>query len=325
MIGGGPPSDQGAPRDDGGAPPDDGSAGWVFNVQRFSVHDGPGIRTTVFLKGCPLRCAWCCNPESQRAHPQVVFWEERCIGCGTCLAVCDREAISLDAEGRRWTSLERCDLCGRCLDECFSGALERIGRLASVEEILAEVEEDRPFYESSGGGVTLSGGEPLAQPAFAGRLLRAFRERRIHTAVETCGYAPWEEWEGLLSYADLVLFDLKHMDPVRHEQLTGLSNALIIDNLRRLSRTAVEVIVRLPVVPGCNDDAPTLEALAELLLELGTVREVHLLPYHRFGRAKYQRLGLEHPLGDLPSAQPHELLGPRSILASYGLDVKLGG
>lgn len=314
-----------APPDDGGAPPDDGGAGLVFNVQRFSVHDGPGIRTTVFLKGCPLRCAWCCNPESQSALPRVVFWEDRCIECDVCLAVCDRGAISLNANGRKWVSPERCDLCGRCLEECFSGALEHIGRLATVEEVLAEVEQDRPFYEGSGGGVTLSGGEPLAQPAFARRLLRAFRERRIHTAVETCGYAPWDVWEALLPYVDLVLYDIKHMDPVRHEQLTGISNALIIDNLRRLSQTAVKVVVRWPVVPGCNDDTPTQEALAELLLELGTVREVHLLPYHRFGRPKYQRLGLECPLGDLPSAQPHELLGLRSLLASYGLDVKLAG
>lgn len=309
----------------GGAAPDNGGAGWVFNVQRFSVHDGPGIRTTVFLKGCPLRCAWCCNPESQRALPQIVFWEERCIRCDACLAVCDRGAISLDADGRKWVSPERCDLCGRCLEECFSGALERIGHLATVEEVLAEVEEDRPFYEGSGGGVTLSGGEPLAQPAFARRLLCGFRERRIHTAVETCGYAPWEEWEGLLPCVDLVLFDLKHVDPVRHEQLTGVSNAMIVDNLRRLSQTPVEVIVRWPVVPGYNDDPPTLKALAELLLELGTLREVHLLPYHRFGRAKYQRLGLEYPLAGLPSVRPHELLGLRSRLASYGLEVKLGG
>jgi pyruvate formate lyase activating enzyme len=308
-----------------GPQPVEGNGGWIFNIQRFSVHDGPGIRTTVFLKGCPLRCAWCSNPESQSSLPHVVFWADRCIRCDGCLAVCPRGAVSVDSEGGRRVSGALCDLCGLCLAECYAGALEQIGRPATVDEVLAAVEEDRLFYEASGGGVTLSGGEPLAQPEFSARILRECRRIGVHTAMETCGYALWDAWEGLLPHLDLVLYDLKHTDPVRHERLTGVSNQLILDNLRRLDEAGIETVVRWPLVPGYNDDPETLRALAGLVQRLENVREIHLLPYHRFGRGKYERLGLEYPLPDLQPAGAPALATARAQLAGCGLEVKTGG
>lgn len=303
----------------------DGSAGWVFDVKRFSVHDGPGIRTTVFLKGCPLRCLWCSNPESQRMEPQIVFWNERCIRCDACLAVCPQSAIVADEAGRKQVLPECCDLCGRCLEECYAGALEQIGRLMTVDEVLSLVEEDNPFYEESGGGVTLSGGEPMAQSRFSQRLLQGCQEQSIHTTIDTCGYALWEDWQALLPYLDLILYDLKEIDPNRHRRFTGVSNELILDNLRRLALTDKMVIVRRPVIPGYNDDQESIHALARFVRELSTIHEIHLLPYHRFGRGKYERLGKEYPMGDTPSLREGEVTGLRDILVSYGFQVRIGG
>lgn len=304
---------------------DEWRMGRVFDVKKFSVHDGPGIRTTVFLKGCPLRCLWCSNPESQRMEPQIVFWPERCIRCETCLAVCPQSAIVADEAGRKQVLPERCDLCGRCLEECYAGALEQIGRLMTVDEVLSLVEEDRPFYEESGGGVTLSGGEPAAQPGFSQRLLQGCQERDIHTAIDTCGYAPWEVWQALLPYLDLILYDLKEIDPLRHKRYTGVSNKLILDNLKRLACTGRAIIVRRPVIPGYNDDEGSIHTLARFVQELSTVHEIDLLPYHRFGRGKYERLGMEYPMGDEPSTREEEVAGLRDILVAYGFQVKIGG
>jgi pyruvate formate lyase activating enzyme len=303
----------------------DGSAGWIFDVKKFSIHDGPGIRTTVFLKGCPLRCLWCSNPESQQVEPQIVFWHERCIHCDVCLAVCPQSAIVADEAGHKQVLSERCDLCGRCLEECYAEALEQIGRLMTVEEVLSLVEEDSPFYEESKGGVTLSGGEPMAQPRFSQRLLQGCQERDIHTAIETCGHAPWEVWQALLPHLDLILYDLKETDPARHKRYTGVSNELILDNLKRLSRTGRPIIVRRPVIPGYNDDEESVHALARFVRELGTVHEIDLLPYHRFGRGKYERLGMEYPMGSALTVKEEEVTGLRDILVSHGFRVKVGG
>jgi pyruvate formate lyase activating enzyme len=303
----------------------DGSSGWVFNIQRFSIHDGPGIRTTVFLKGCPIRCLWCSNPESQRMEPQIVYWHERCIRCDACVAVCPRSAIEVDESGHKRVLQDRCDLCGRCLEECYAGALEQIGRLVTVDEVLSLVEEDHLFYEQSSGGVTLSGGEPTAQLRFSQRLLQGCRERDIHTTIDTCGHAPWEAWEALLPYLDLILYDLKEIDPARHERYVGVSNELILDNLRRLARTGKSIIVRRPVIPGYNDDEGSIRALARFVQELGAVHEIDLLPYHRFGQGKYKRLGMRYPMGDEPSMKEEEVGGLRDILESYGFRVKIGG
>lgn len=306
-------------------PATDGLSGWVFNIQRFSIHDGPGIRTTVFLKGCPLRCLWCDNPESLQLEPQMVFWQERCIHCDVCLSICPQLALEVDAEGSRRWILERCDLCGRCVEECSAGALEQVGWPVTVAEVLAEVEADRRFYEQSGGGVTLSGGEPLTQAPFTQALLQACHERGIHTAIETSGHGPWAVWLELLPHLDLVLYDLKELDPERHEVMTGVSNQLILDNLRWLVRTGKKVIVRRPVIPGYNDSPESIHALARFVQSLGTVEEIDLLPYHRFGRAKYERLGREYAIGDKPSLGEGDVAELEELVRSYGLRTKIGG
>jgi len=304
---------------------DDGSVGWVFNIQRYSVHDGPGIRTTVFLKGCPLRCLWCSNPESQRPEPQIVFWPDRCIGCDACRAACPRSTIAIDEAGYRRVLAERCDGCGQCVETCYAEAVEQVGRSMTVEEVLAAVEADHPFYDQSGGGMTLSGGEPLAQPEFSLRLLRGAQQRGIHTVLETCGHAPWDVWQSLLPHVDLILYDVKDIDPDRHRHNTGVSNELILDNLERLSSAGVSLIVRRPVIPGYNDDVESIHALARFAGGLGTVHEIDLLPYHRFGRDKYKRLGRNYAMGDATSLQEEDVIGLRDILASYGFRVKIGG
>jgi pyruvate formate lyase activating enzyme len=299
--------------------------GWVFNIQRFSVHDGPGIRTTVFLKGCPLRCLWCDNPESQCFEPQVVFWEDRCIHCGACVAVCPESAVVLGADGRKRIQVERCTVCGSCVDECYAGALEQVGRLMTAGQVLAEVEADQPFYDQSGGGMTLSGGEPTAQPEFAAALLQGARARGIRTAIETCGQTSWPVWQMLLPYLDLILYDLKEVDPERHRRFTEVSNDQILDNIKRLARSGKPVIVRRPVIPGYNDTLESIHDLARFVRGLETVQEIDLLPYHRLGQSKYERLGQEYALGDEPSMKEQDVSGLRDVLLSYGFQVKIGG
>lgn len=310
---------------DGNRKKEEEESGWVFNIQRYAVHDGPGIRTTVFLKGCPLYCLWCDNPESHQIEPQIVFWEDRCIHCGACLSACLRSAIHEDNHGDKQVDLPRCDFCGACIGQCYADALEQVGELKSVSEVLAIVEEDQPFYDESGGGMTLSGGEPLAQPEFTRSLLQGARACGIHTAIETCGYAPWPVWESLLPFLDLILYDLKETDAMPHEDYTGVSNELILENLRRLSASGIPVIVRRPVIPGYNDNAQSIHALGRFVQGLGKIDEIDLLPYHRLGQKKYQRLGQEYVLGDTPTMKEEEVIEFRDILHSYGLEVKIGG
>ncbi len=300
--------------------------GWIVSLQRFSVHDGPGIRTTVFLKGCPLHCLWCDNPESQPFDPQIVLREERCIHCGACVAVCPQGAVAgEDAAGRRQIDAENCQLCGRCVAECYSGALEQVGRLLTAGEVLADVEADRPFYEQSGGGMTLSGGEPTAQPDFARALLLGAQARGIHTAIESCGDAPWTVWEALLPFLDLILYDVKEVDPALHRHLTGTSSERILDNLARLSRVGKPLVVRRPVIPGYNDSPQSLHRLAKLLRRLGTMEDIHLLPYHRLGEGKYDRLGQEYALRGRPALREEDVACLRDLLLSYGFRVQIGG
>lgn len=302
-----------------------GDSGWIFNIQRYAVHDGPGIRTTVFLNGCPLHCLWCDNPESQRMEPQFVFWQERCIHCGNCLLVCPLLAVSEDDQGRKHIDPMRCDFCGLCLDQCYADALEQMGRLRTVREVLAIVEEDRAFYDASGGGMTLSGGEPLTQAQFTYNLLKGARERGIPTAIETSGYVPWSVWKDLLPYLDLILYDLKEIDPKQHVYFTSVSNELILDNFKRLTKTGKPIIVRRPVIRGYNDTPKSIHALGQFVQGLEMVSEIDLLPYHRLGQDKYKRLGQEYILGDMPTMKDEEVTGLRDILLSYGLNVKIGG
>ncbi len=224
--------------------------GTIFNIQRYSIHDGPGIRTTVFFKGCPLRCLWCQNPESQTFQQELFFNRDRCTGCGRCLPACPEKAIEI-VEGRSRTLRTLCNVCGACAEVCPEEARVLMGKVVSAKEVFAEVDKDAVFYERSGGGVTLSGGEPLAQPEFAIEILSLCKNAGIHTAIETCGHAPWETVERVLKVVDLVLYDLKHMDPVEHRKITGVSNALALENLKRVYREShLALSIRIPVIPG---------------------------------------------------------------------------
>ena len=272
--------------------------GNIFDIKRFAVHDGPGIRTTLFLKGCPLHCPWCHNPESRSAQPELSYIARKCIRCGQCVKACPAHAHSIGPDTGHVFDRGRCRACGLCEKNCLGNALRLYGRRVTVEEVLPELLEDRDFYETSGGGVTVSGGEPLLQAAFVAELLAKTRESGVSTALDTCGAVPWNAFEAVLPYTDLLLYDLKHIDSAAHERATGLPNTLILQNLQRLSERRVPVEIRIPVIPGFNDDDSTLEAMAELLANQHGLTAVRLLKYHDFARSKFEAVGQ-------PDTMPH--------------------
>jgi pyruvate formate lyase activating enzyme len=287
---------------------------------RFSTQDGPGIRTTVFFKGCPLSCWWCHNPESQRLQPELLYLEERCRHCGDCITACPQHAIQ-QVDGTVRTSA-LCRRCGQCTEVCHAEARQIAGRRMSVAELVAEIERDLIFFEESGGGVTLSGGEPLAQPRFVSALLGSCRDRGIPTVLETCGYAPSEVFLTVALAADLVLFDLKLMDPVKHKQYTGVSNRRILSNLKELVARGRPVTVRIPVMPWINDADDEIRQFAGYLVGL-PVSQVELLPYHHIGAGKYKRLGLTYRLSDAPRPSPADLARFSDALTRAGLNVRV--
>ncbi len=297
--------------------------GNVFDIQRFSVHDGPGIRTIVFLKSCPLHCLWCSNPEARCAAPELIYTHSRCQRFGECVSICPETALSLTDSGII-VDRDKCILCDKCSAVCPTRALRVVGRKVSVHEVLAEVERDRSFYLHSGGGMTVSGGEPLNQPSFAIALLQGARELGLHTAVETTGWAGPDVVRRVLGEADLILYDIKHMDPDRHRAGTGVDNAKILQNARLASALGIRMIIRVPVLPEFNDDMENLLATGRFVLDLG-MGEIHLLPYHRFGAGKYASLGQEYTLADLLPPRPEYMESLRTALVSMGLRVRLGG
>ena len=300
--------------------------GVIFNIQHYSIHDGPGIRTTVFIKGCPLRCLWCQNPESQLLQPEVFFNQEKCVGCGQCVVVCPCGAIEIQ-EGKARTNRERCKGRGKCAEVCPYEARSLMGRHVTAGEVFHEVAKDEVFYESSGGGVTLSGGEPLAQPEFAAAILRLCKKAGLHTAVDTCGYAAWETVKEVLQYADLVLFDFKHMEPAKHQEYTGVPNRLILENAKRIYRELRRSMwARIPVVPGYNSTKENIRATAEFISrELGSRVKVHLLPYHKMGEVKYKRLEREDGVLHIEPLEEEKMEELKKIVESFGLETVIGG
>lgn len=297
--------------------------GLIFDIKKYSIHDGPGIRTTVFFKGCPLRCAWCHNPEGQSSHAALMVRANRCILCGECQAACPQGAIHMD--GTAVTERKECLACGECVQVCYSGARERIGRQMTVRQVMADALRDLPFYEQSGGGVTFSGGEPLSQPDFLLELLRACREQEVHTALDTCGYAPWSAFESILEHTDLFLYDLKLMDERRHKQVTGVSNQRILRNLTHLSEQGARLRVRIPLIPGVNDGEENLRSTAQFLASLPQLEGIELLPYHDIAQGKYEALGLPYLFHDLNPISPAQVQRWAEVLGSTGLPIFPGG
>ena len=266
------------------------TVGLVLDILKFAIHDGPGIRTTVFLKGCPLDCLWCHNPESKDGRTEISFLPARCVGCGACVAACPRGCHRL-ADGLHVYDRTACARCGACAAGCYARAIEQVGRVREVGEVLAEVLRDRPFYETSGGGMTVSGGEPLAQFGFTRELLARAKAEGLHTALDTCGFAPQARYAELLPLVDLFLYDIKTTDPARHRELTGQPLDLIHANLRFLSGSGARLFLRCPLVPGINDSDAELAGIAALANELAGVEEIDVEPYHPLGVSKAARMG----------------------------------
>jgi pyruvate formate lyase activating enzyme len=307
---------------DFGLAADDGSEGVGFHMQRYSIQDGPGIRTTVFLKGCPLRCEWCSNPESQQPHPEILFRSQQCQKSGSCAKVCDVGAIRL-IDGAPSLDRSTCTMCMDCVKACPSGALEVSGRRMQLDDVIDEACRDEIFYANSGGGVTLSGGEPLSQPEFARCFLEACKERSIHTALDTSGHASWQVMERVLEHTDLVLFDLKHLSPRKHLDGTGAKNELVLANLRKtLDSTDARVWIRIPLIPGYNDTTPHLKELALALRETGA-EKVSLLKFHHWGRSKYQALGREYPYDGIDAPPKTTLELAKTVLEARGIAVTI--
>lgn len=286
-----------------------GTSGIIFDIQRFSLHDGPGIRTTVFLKGCPLRCAWCHNPESWKMMPQLQLRRDLCTYCETCVHACSRQAHNVSAD-RHNVNFETCTGCGHCISQCVSGALTLTGRNMDTDSVMAEVLADSVYYKNSGGGLTVSGGEPLLQFEFLCQLLKSAHDNRIHTCVETSGYADITKIETLCSLVDLFLFDIKLLDEAEHIRYTGVSNRQILQNLDFLCTHGQSVILRCPIIPGINDTDGHIVGIAALSQYYPQLTGVHILPYHNMGKDKWNRIGRPYSLERLEnySADEKQLL-----------------
>lgn len=301
------------------------ASGLLFDIRRYTIHDGPGIRTTVFLKGCPLDCLWCHNPEGKDPRPQLSLVSGRCLRCGICVEVCPAKAIRPSPGASPVTDRAKCVTCGRCVHACPAGARVLLGKTQSVAEVLVSVERDRIFYDQSGGGVTFSGGEPLAQPHFLRECLLECRARGIHTVLDTSGCADLPVLLETAKSADLVLYDIKDMNPSRHLKTVGVPLEPILENLRALAAEKILVWVRIPVIPGINDDDDTIQDYLNYLSGLGTAYPISLLPYHAIGVEKYRRLGVPYQLPDISPPSGEALVRMVRVFEGAGFETSAGG
>ncbi|MCP4753504.1 MAG: glycyl-radical enzyme activating protein [Proteobacteria bacterium] len=307
----------------------------ITNIQKFAVNDGPGIRTNVFIKGCPLRCEWCHNPETLHPYREIFYKKRMCVQCGACLEVCPEDAIQppvppevAQAEDSTYYKIirDKCTLCMDCVEACKFTALEISGKPMTPQEILDEVEQDRPFYDNSGGGMTLSGGEPTAYPDFAQAILKEAKKRGIHVCLDTSGFCEWKVLEDLLGDVDIVLFDFKHVDVDRHREKTGVSNEKILDNLAKITQAGLETWVRIPIIPGYNDSMEFHAKAADFLAGLpGKIERLDLIPYHNYCQQEYGWLGLEWSLKDVMPMEPSFLEVPAEVYRERGLKTTIGG
>jgi pyruvate formate lyase activating enzyme len=304
-----------------------GERALVSQIIHGSFVDGHGVRTTVFLKGCPLRCEWCCNPEGQEVHPEIKYVGAQCNGCAKCVPTCPVGAITIsedEPDARVRIDRQLCTNCGECIDVCYLGALDWFGRYYTVDELFAEVKKDEKYYSSSGGGVTIGGGEPTLQPVFLRRFLKKCRDRYIHTALDTCLYTVTDEGLKALEEADLLLCDVKGLDPHQHKKSTGVSNRVILENLKRLSDMGKPMIIRVPLIPGHTDSPENLRGVVDLLCSLRSVERVDLLPVHEYGKGKYDELGKEYTLAvePIPQERQQEI---KALFEECGLRTRIGG
>ncbi|MFW9822445.1 MAG: glycyl-radical enzyme activating protein [Candidatus Thorarchaeota archaeon] len=299
--------------------------GFIYDLQRFAIHDGPGIRTLVYMKGCPLKCLWCSSPHTQNPKPEIMRNEVNCKMCGKCIEVCPDHLITTTDENEIKFDRDRCTICGQCVETCPNQALKLIGYHVTFEELFKEVNKDSPFYRRSNGGVTVGGGEPTMQIDFVTAFLKRCKQTFINTAIETCGYVKWGKMEDLLRYVDLVYMDIKHMDPEIHKDLTGVSNKIILENAKKISKIK-SMIIRIPVIPGYNDSDENLKATAKFAIDLGeNIKRLELLPYHKFGTQIYVRIGMEYKLPDVEPPSEELMLHLKEIVESCGLKAQIGG
>ena len=298
--------------------------GYIFDIKKFAVHDGHGIRTTVFFKGCPLRCIWCHNPEGIYHKKQLGYLSHKCVHCGACAGVCPSAAQTLDSEHVHHFDRSKCVLCGKCVTVCRSRALALYGRYVTVDEILPTLLQDRDFFEESNGGVTLSGGEALLQAEFCLELLKRLKGEGIDTSVDTCGFVPAEAIRNVLPYTDTFLYDLKHMDSEAHRRLTGQPNELILSNLRLIGDMGGKVEIRVPLIPDYNDAPENIHAMGKFLKDLPCIQRIKVLPYHDFARTKYTSLDMQDTMPHVRIPENEDLEKAAAMLRSYGLNAVSG-